>query len=70
MRKLICVGAQAGSIISTLVQLVIFRGRVRSTPFFRGNLLSTIGTSVGSVGAGYYMLKTSDPVKNYDRAFR
>jgi len=54
----------------TLIQLALFRTRVRSATFFRGQLLSTLGTSLGSVGAGYYMLKSSDPVKNYDRAFR
>jgi hypothetical protein len=52
------------------MSLAIFRRRIRSTPFFRANLYTTLGMSAGSVGAGYYMLKTSDPVKNYDRAFR
>jgi len=63
-------GAQTGSLVSTLITLAIFRRRIRSTPFFRNNLYTTLGMSAGSVGAGYYMLKTSDPVKNYDRAFR
>ena len=63
-------GAQAGSLLSTFIQLIIFRRRLRSTTFFRGNLYSTIGTSLGAVGAGYIKLSKSDPVKNYDRAFR
>jgi hypothetical protein len=54
----------------SLIQLAIFRTRVRASPFFRGQTYSTIGTSIGSVAAGYYLIKTSDPIKNYDRAFR
>jgi len=63
-------GAQTGSIISSIVQLLVMRGRLRSGIFWRGNLLATGITSLASVGAGYYMVKTSDPIKNYDRAFR
>jgi hypothetical protein len=54
----------------SLIQLALFRTRIRAPIFLRGQVLSTFGTSLGSVGAGYYMIKTSDPVKNYDRAFR
>jgi len=64
------VGAQTGSILSSIVQLLIMRGRVRSRIFWRGNLLATGFTSLASVGAGYYMVNSSDPIKNYDRAFR
>jgi hypothetical protein len=59
-----------GSIAMTLIQLIAFRTKVRSHPFWRGQVLSTFGTSIGSVGAATYMIKTSDPIKNYDRAFR
>lgn len=59
-----------GSIAMTLIHLVAFRTRIRAHPFLRGQVLSTLGTSIGSVGAATYMIKTSDPAKNYDRAFR
>ena len=59
-----------GSIAVSVIHLLIKRGRVQSTPFFRGNLLGSVLTSIGSVAGGYYMLSTSDPIRNYDRAFR
>lgn len=54
----------------SIIPLIVMRGNFRAAPFLRGQILGTVSTSLGSVGAAYYMLKTSDPIKNYDRAYR
>lgn len=63
-------GAEAGSLVSTITQAIIFRTRIQSTTFFRGNLWTTVGLSLATTAAGYYKVKTADPAFNYDRAFR
>ena len=64
------VGAQTGSIAMALFQFLYFRRRIRVVPFYKAQVLGTFGTSIASVGGAYYMVKTSDPARNYDRAFR
>jgi len=43
---------------------------MKSKVFFRAQALTTIGMSAGLTLGGYYTIRTSDPIKNYDRAFR
>jgi len=54
----------------TLFQLLYLRSRFRFATFYRIQAISTLSTAIGSTGAAYFMIKTSDPVRNYDRAFR
>ena len=54
----------------TLFQVIAFRGRIKSLPFFKTQVIGTVSTCLGSTAAGYYMIKTSDPIRNYDRAVR
>jgi hypothetical protein len=63
-------GAQTGSILMTVFQLAIFRRNLRSLPFFKTQTIGTLTTSFFSTAGGYYMIKTSDPIRNYDRAYR
>ena len=63
-------GAQTGSLLMTLFQVIAFRGRIKSLPFFKTQVIGTVSTCLGSTAAGYYMIKTSDPIRNYDRAVR
>jgi len=65
-------GAEAGSIIASVIQTAIYRTRLKNAlpQFFVGNLVVTAASAVLTTSAGYYILNTSEPIRNFDRAFR